>query len=247
MLEVLGKGYRLVSRGGAGLSCDEEGVSLGNIALVRRDTSKSDHPYAPIERPRLIEALMAAYGFEDTAEFQRIEDRLVAVARALNAGNVCLAAITAVQMRMPELSAYAERRLDALQKYNPNQPHVPAGNPDGGEWTSDTENQSGEDRPPTRTAQIPLPMPLPIPIPGLPGSPVAPNIPFPQLFDPPPANPFPDRPECVEEWSKAYDFCRAQMLHRLLKPGFRGFGKDFNRCVLGQVSADCGGNPTGQG
>lgn len=26
--------------------------------------------------------------------------------------------------------------------------------------------------------------------------------------------------------------------------GYSGFGKDYNSCVLGQVSEECGGNPT---
>ncbi len=45
------------------------------------------------------------------------------------------ALIGAVHLRLPELSEATVQRLAALAKYSPDQPRVPKGNPDGGQWT----------------------------------------------------------------------------------------------------------------
>ncbi len=56
-------------------------------------------------------------------------------------------------------------------------------------------------------------------------------------------NPHPDRPECVEEWAHAEKFCDdLKRRGKLGKEGYRGFGKAYQQCLLGQVSEDCGGN-----
>jgi hypothetical protein len=71
--------------------------------------------------------------------------------------------------------------------------------------------------------------PLPLEIPGVTREPV---------------NPYPDQPECEEEWTHAFRFCRDQQQRGKLKGGYGGFGKDFTNCVMGMVSEACGGNPT---
>jgi hypothetical protein len=55
-----------------------------------------------------------------------------------------------------------------------------------------------------------------------------------------PVNPYPDRPDCADEWAAAYKFCASKQ--KEFKPGYSGWGADFGKCVLGQVSAACGGN-----
>ena len=57
-------------------------------------------------------------------------------------------------------------------------------------------------------------------------------------------NPYPDRPECEEEWAAAKKFCDdLKRRGKLGKNGYRGFGKTYQQCLLGQVSEACGGNP----
>lgn len=124
-----------------------------------------------------------------------------------------------------------------LVKYSPDQPRVPAGNPDGGQWTS-------EDGTSDAVAQA-IPMPLEGPIP------LAPEVmPIPQEIVPPPFypitpyNPRPYVPECVEEWNAAYDYCDEQERKGNFRPGYAGPGADYDKCLMGRVSERCGGNPT---
>ena len=57
-------------------------------------------------------------------------------------------------------------------------------------------------------------------------------------------NPFPHRPKCVREWDEAEEYCWRLARHdRLGKHPYEGHGDDYEQCVRGQVSADCGGNP----
>jgi len=62
------------------------------------------------------------------------------VAKALDEGKDALAAISAVQLAFPVITpgAMAKLALSPLAKaYDPDEPRVPAGNPDGGQWTGD--------------------------------------------------------------------------------------------------------------
>ena len=71
-------------------------------------------------------------------------------------------------------------------------------------------------------------------------------------LQPPLVNPYPNKRKCVEEWAEAEEFCRKMEGEGKLVPGprgkrtrgYSGFGKDYNSCVLGQVSEECGGYPT---
>ncbi|HTT85273.1 MAG TPA: hypothetical protein VMF67_17490 [Rhizomicrobium sp.] len=107
-----------------------------------------------------------------------------------------------------------------------------------------------------------IPVQLDIPLdPVFPGpfGPVIPNVPklgpFPSEVMPPPIaipnafprelpiNPYPDRPECEEEWAAATKYCFGLVNRGLLgKDGHRGFGKSLSQCIMGQVSQECGGN-----
>jgi hypothetical protein len=58
-------------------------------------------------------------------------------------------------------------------------------------------------------------------------------------------NPYPDRPECEEEWAHAIEYCNELMRSgRMGTYGSRGFGRTFSQCVLGMVRQDCGGSLT---
>jgi hypothetical protein len=256
MQDFFGKTYRIVPRGASGLACDEAGIALGPISLVKKCTQSNQ--YEILNDRDLAETLVEVYGAISIEKFEAIKGGLRAVMRALEKQNLALASIAAVHLGLDEFGIEGYRRLAklaTLHKYNPDEPRVPAGNPDGGQWTSNGASPEPEKEHPAQTAQaIPFPPSL-IPIPGIPNPYNVPNIPFPnlhlpQFFEPTPTNPYPDRPECAEEWAAAYEFCWAQMQNGKLKPappgrGKPGFGKDFNRCILGQVSADCGGNQAG--
>jgi len=129
-------------------------------------------------------------------------------------------------------------------------PRWPAGSPGGigGEFApigaASGDSATGEQSAPVIPAQITIPVPF-----ELPG-----GIPFPSEIVPPPAlpdiyprsglrNPFPDRPECEEEWAHALEYCQGLIENkRMGKDGYRGFGRAFQQCVLGMVREDCGGN-----
>jgi hypothetical protein len=142
-------------------------------------------------------------------------------------------------------------------KWDPTKhPRWPAGSPDsiGGEFapggSAGSDSLSGQENPPVIPAQITIPAPFDIPVPGV--------IPFPSEILPPPTipnisprnaprNPYPDRPECEEEWADAFEYCNKLMRNgRLGRGDYRGMGKTFFQCLMGQVSEDCGGNITSQ-
>jgi hypothetical protein len=95
-------------------------------------------------------------------------------------------------------------------------------------------------------AQLTLPVPFDFPIPPLPSEilppPVIPNT-YPRDL---PRNPYPDRPECEEEWAEATDYCLKLKARNLLGRGdYSGSGRTLSQCIMGRVSQDCGGNSTG--
>jgi len=88
------------------------------------------------------------------------------------------------------------------------------------------------------SVEIPWRMPAPSDI-------VPPAIDIPNQQErkrPPLTNPLPDDPDCEAEWTPAQRFCLEQQRNKNFKPGYTGFGKNFERCVLGQVSERCGAN-----
>ena len=129
--------------------------------------------------------------------------------------------------------------------FNSSQPRVPRGQTGGGEWTADGAASASE--PAFTTVQaIPFPFPetLPFPIPRiLPPTEITPpalDIPNVLPRQPEPVNPYPDRPECVEEWAAAEKYCRDLEKRGLLGKGdYRNMGKNYRQCVHGQVSSDC--------
>jgi hypothetical protein len=177
-----------------------------------------------------------------------------------------LAKIAAVQLRFPELpnkaavskALAAEAYLAKCQCQTAtgkktkkrdvsDEPRVPAGQTGGGQWTTD----GGPSASLTNSLLVPAqaiapPMPIPVPF-ELPTLPIRPYPPLP--LDIPgvtrePVNPYPDRPECVEEWEHAIKFCNdLKARGKLGSDGYRGFGGNVVSCILGMVSEACGGNP----
>jgi hypothetical protein len=195
---------------------------------------------------------------------------LAAVAHALSCGEVARAQIIALHLRIPDPSRVAKaarsaddwaeqaRRLisSGLLKAgwdSTKHPRWAAGSPGGagGEFAPSgaTVDETGSGGParPIRTAQAAIPFPIPFELPGIPSFPgeiVVPPILGPDVHPRElPQNPYPDRPECVEEWAHAYEFCRRLKREgKMGRDGYRGLGSTIDQCLRGQVSADCGGN-----
>jgi hypothetical protein len=131
-------------------------------------------------------------------------------------------------------------RWPAKSPYSVGGQFAPAGSPqnestDGGQSPLVIPAQGAITLPILGTIPLPLPSeitPIPLVPPGVSPRDV-------------PRNPYPDRPECEEEWASAFEYCGKLMLKgRLGSDGYRGMGNSFYKCVMGQVSEDCGGNPT---
>jgi hypothetical protein len=265
-----------------GLSCDDEGVFIaGDVPLISRHTTASRGIfYKPRPAHELQTLLAAAYGAE--RDFSAPIAGLQLVARYMNEDKWVLAKIASVHLRLREVgddlalakllatearyvakscSSCAEKRGHkhrAVAKRDVSEePRVPAGESDSGEWTSNGGYERQLANPlviPAQAIAPPMPIPAPLEIP-LPPTEVAPfpfALPGAGLQPPPLVNPYPNKRKCVEEWAEAQEFCARMESEGKLVPGprgkrtrgYSGFGKDYSSCVLGRVSEECGGNPT---
>jgi hypothetical protein len=205
-------------------------------------------------------------------EFDAKFSGLAAVARALSRGDLVHAQIATLHLQIPDplplkksVRAASEiinlaRRLQASSllkaDWDPTKhPRWPTGSPAGigGEFAPSgagtTASTTEESTAPPTSAQLTIPVPFESPIPG--------TIPFPSEIVPPPVipninprdiprNPYPGRPECEEQWAEAVEYCKGLMERNQLGRGnYRGMGNFLYQCIMGQVSEDCGGNPTG--
>lgn len=139
-------------------------------------------------------------------------------------------------------------RLEHLAKllkanFNPNEPRDWRGR-----WTAQGQSQGDN----VNLAQLTIsrePWEFPWRAPVIPKSPTAP-IPGPFIGpyvnprEAIPQNPCPDRPEYVEEWAAAMRFCLKMEKEGKFSRGGSRFGRSLKECLMGQVSEDCGGNPT---
>lgn len=127
------------------------------------------------------------------------------------------------------------------------EPRIPRGQRGGGRWTVGDVGQNEAAGVIPAQEVIPFPLgPLIRPAPfvrPLPPGALPPDIaPLPLPREGVPVNPYPDNPECAEEWAKAYKECTKLLSEGRLTSG-RGFGRHFGECVRGMVSERCGGNP----
>jgi len=267
-LSFIGRRFGLSDEPGSGVSCGENGAYAGAVPLLERVCDRyGQYQWQPRQVADLNRDLSQRYGLP--IEFDRKIDGLRAVGEALVRGDLIHAQIAMLHLQIPDppllgksaqtagqmIRLARQLRVSGLLKadWDPTKhPRWPAGSPDsiGGEFApaGAPSSDSGVEEPdaPVIPAQITIPVPL-----ELPG-----GIPFPSEIVPPPAlpdifprgelrNPFPDRPECEEEWAHANEYCREFMRSgKVGKYGSRGFGRTFSQCVLGMVSQDCGGSLT---
>jgi hypothetical protein len=221
-------------------------------------------------RPRVLSDLnrdlSACYGLP--VEFSRKIGDLGAVAQALGRGDLIHAQIATLHLEMPDppslkkssqtpdeiIDLARQLRVSGLLKadWDPaKHPRWPAGSPDsiGGRFAPGgdaTEDSAAEEHAPIVPAQVTIPVPFDLPIPPFPSEilppPAIPDI-YPRDL---PRNPYPDRPECEQEWAEATAYCLGlKARNQPGKEGYRGSGRTLSQCIMGRVSQDCGGSSTG--
>lgn len=234
---------------GRGLCCGSEGLFLAGRALLERDSEGRFQP-RPSAKVRKI--------FSDTYRTETDWDSRVrsvsVIAKALNKGDIARAMIAAVLMRMPDPDG-AIRISDvdgilAKAGFDPLEPRD-----EHGRWT----NEGSASATASRQAFL-EPFVEPLIGPMIEDEPVEPETPpgmdnvpptlGPRRIEPNPPleNPYPDRPECVEQWDYALRACKDLLKRGKLKwDDSRRYSITFGQCVKGMVSEDCGGTPVEYG
>ena len=250
--------FRLSAEGiPCGISCGKHGVSVGGVALLEKaaGTGWGVRPLNQLNR-ELSERFCLPVNFAPKLP------GISVVVSALEGGDIARAQVATLLMQIPEPPEFGAKAIPAAELYetalhlhaggmlktdwDPSKhPRWPASSPDGtgGEFApAGTSNGAS-----TTPAQLDIPVPFDVPIPA------TPDLPF-EILPPPltvpnadprefPTNPYPDRPECEEEWAAAYKYCgRLAQSGKLGRGAYRGMGRTFSQCLLGQVSEACGGN-----
>ena len=257
--------FRLADAPGTGVSCNQNGLFVGETALL---DERRDHRGRPEWRARSLADLDLSKRYGLPIDFSAKTPAVAAIARSLGRGDLVQAQIATLLLQIPdppklskadltsgELTALARQLQESgLLKadWDPaKHPRWPAKSPDsvGGQFApgnaaaapgtgaSSIQAQIAIPAPPI---EIPIPIPIPLPseiVPPL----IAPNI-LPRSL---PQNPYPSRPECVKEWRKATEYCLKLKSSGQLGIGdYRGMGRTLRECIMGQVSESCGGNAT---
>ncbi len=136
--------YRLAPRGAGGLACDKAGVALGPADLVRVGADAAGRRRCEALPPQALQRILsAAYGPRPADVVLRLHRGLRLAASAIEACDLCLAGIETVLLRLPDLTPSALAKLAEvaeLEKWGTawqDQPRVPAGQSDGGQWTTE--------------------------------------------------------------------------------------------------------------
>jgi len=148
VLTALSRTFRLANDPGSlGLSCDETGLSLAGVPLLRTTVSGFE-PRASIE----IEVLMRR-AYPGVGDLSSLSSGLWAVAKAFNEGDLAKAMVAATLLRLVDLDWAGAARIaqadDAL-KYDPDEPRDWRG-----QWTDgDGDGEPDEVNPDTLTDVI---------------------------------------------------------------------------------------------
>jgi len=234
------------NRNGHGLRCDAGGLFLAGESLLERDV---DDQFRPRPAATIKTIFRGAYGADGdwTSRVRSVE----VVAKALNMGDMARAMMAAVLMRLPEPGgmiriADVDTTL-AKSGFDPDEPRD-----DYGRWTSGGGGDGklipvqlfGSAIAEPLFGQLieqfpakPVPMPYPTDI-------VPPAVVPRGLAREPASNPYPKRRRCVKEWADAEKYCRDLLNRGKLSSahGNRGQGGNYDQCVRGRVSEECGGN-----
>ncbi len=264
----LGRRFGLSIELGSGVWCGENGVFVGSVPLLERGSNRSGPAHwQPRPVSELDRDLSECYDLP--IEFTPKIGGLTSASRALNRGDLLHAQITTMHLQIPDPPALtksppnADETIDLARQLQASgllkadwdpakHPRWPARSPGGigGEFApagiAIGDSVAAETSPAIIPAQITIPVPFELPGIPLPSEilppPVIPNINPRDL----PRNPYPDRPECEEEWAEATSYCLGLMRRNQLGQGdYRGSGRTLSQCIMGQVSEACGGNSTG--
>jgi hypothetical protein len=119
-----------------GLRCDGAGVFLGGVQLLQ----KTDAGFAP--RSALEIDVLTKAGYGAAFDTEKLTRGLAVASRALNDGDLGLAMVATLHLRLPDLDAVGAARLAAvdavLAKYSPEQPRDWHGR-----WTSEGAGAGG--------------------------------------------------------------------------------------------------------
>lgn len=131
-----------------GVAVDADGAMLGPDCVLVRRTPTGFRTVAPGEAAAVQAAIL-----EPDTEPGWLFDQAGRIADALANGEIALAQIYGLRIPVAELDDAALRRVAEAStlfraNFNPAQPRVPAGNPDGGQWTDaggagETPGESG--------------------------------------------------------------------------------------------------------
>jgi hypothetical protein len=140
---ALARMYRLTPRGGGGLACDTAGVALGAAELARVGADAAGRRRRQVQPPQGLRRIVsAACGPQPEDVILRLHRGLSRAAAAIEAGDLCLAGIETVLLRLPDLTSSALAKLAEVAELEKgrtawqDEPRVPAGQPDGGQWTT---------------------------------------------------------------------------------------------------------------
>lgn len=130
-----------------GLSVDTDGAMLGpDCVLVRR----GPNGYLTADRAEAATIQQLVFGGDRRPDW--LFDHCCRIAKALNDGQIALAQIYGVHSAPNDLDHKRQAKLAKAAilikaNFNPDQPRVPAGNPDGGQWMTAGEVSSDHLKP----------------------------------------------------------------------------------------------------
>jgi hypothetical protein len=266
-MNQLGRRFGLSEMPGSGVSCDENGLFVGEVPLLERVGATNNlQQWQARSVSDLNRELSRRYGLP--VEFGEKIGGLRTIARALCRGDLIHARIATLHLQIPDppgltksahttseiLDLARQLKASGLLKadWDPTKhPRWSAGSPDsiGGEFAPAGIVPGGAITGDSSAPVIPVQLTIPVPL-DVPG-----GIPFPSEILPPPVlppnvspitiprNPYPGRPKCVKEWAQATQDCLDLWADGQLGRGnYRGMGKTLRECIMGRVSEDCGGN-----
>jgi hypothetical protein len=105
--------YRLAARGGSGLACDDAGVALGPVVLIDSAKRQGRRIYRTRPADEIARTLALAYAPFTADDLAWRLAGLDVAARALEGGDLALATVATVLLKLPPLTPPALAALAA--------------------------------------------------------------------------------------------------------------------------------------
>ena len=159
MNPALRSSHQLVTRGAAGLACDEDGVALGSVSLISvRKIAGGGRLCSVRSLTELSAILRTGYGPQPAELVSRLHRGLRRAAAWIEAGDIGRAGVEALMLGLPDLTSEAMVKLDGiadLEKGNAaweTESRIPVGQAGGGQWTTGAGAAPTAGAGPVRTA-----------------------------------------------------------------------------------------------